>query len=81
MRMLNSVQLPGCTDVDLYPQQLQSEIDEINELVYDKVRLVVSTCGANATDTGKQADFEHIALCACRPIPSSEPRIESQVLL
>ena len=42
MRMLNSVQLPGCTDVDLYPQQLQSEIGEINDLVYDKVRLVVT---------------------------------------
>lgn len=37
MRMLNSVQLPGCTDVDLYPEHLQSEINEINDLVYDKV--------------------------------------------
>lgn len=39
MRMLNSVQLPDCTNVDLYPQHLQSEIDEINNLVYDKVGL------------------------------------------
>lgn len=39
MRMLNSVQLPGCTDVDLYPDHLQSEINEINNLVYDKVGL------------------------------------------
>ncbi|KAL3140007.1 hypothetical protein ABBQ38_004290 [Trebouxia sp. C0009 RCD-2024] len=37
MRMLNSVQLHGCTDIDLYPQELQSEIDEINDLVYDKI--------------------------------------------
>ena len=37
MRMLNTVNLPGCTDVDLYPKALQSEINEINDLVYDKV--------------------------------------------
>ena len=44
MRMLNSVQLPGCTDVDLYPHQLRSEIDEINDLVYDKVRVAATRC-------------------------------------
>lgn len=44
MRMLNSVQLHGCTDIDLYPQELQSEIDEINDLVYDKVRLTATRC-------------------------------------
>ena len=37
VRMLNSVSLPGCTDVDLYPAALQAEIDDINALVYDKV--------------------------------------------
>ncbi len=37
MRMLNSVSLPGCNDIDLYPSHLQSEIDEVNDLVYDKV--------------------------------------------
>ena len=37
MRMLNSVSLPGCNDIDLYPSYLQSEIDEVNDLVYDKV--------------------------------------------
>lgn len=37
MRMLNSVSLPGCNDIDLYPQHLQAEIDEVNDLVYDKV--------------------------------------------
>ncbi|KAA6423856.1 MAG: hypothetical protein FRX49_06426 [Trebouxia sp. A1-2] len=37
MRMLNSVSLPGCNDIDLYPSHLQSEIDEVNDLVYDKI--------------------------------------------
>lgn len=46
MRMLNSVQLPGCTDVDLYPQHLRSEINEINDLVYDKVGLETQRCHA-----------------------------------
>ena len=37
MRMLNSVSLPGCNDIDLYPSHLQSEIDQVNDMVYDKV--------------------------------------------
>lgn len=37
MRMLNSISLPGGSDIDLYPQDLQAEIDEVNDLVYDKV--------------------------------------------
>ena len=37
MRMLNSISLPGGSDIDLYPQHLQAEIDEVNDLVYDKV--------------------------------------------
>lgn len=41
LRMLNSVSLPGCTDVDLYPESLQTEIDDINALVYDKVPLLL----------------------------------------
>lgn len=37
VRNLNRVRLPGCTDVDLVPPALQASIDQINELVYDKV--------------------------------------------
>ncbi|KAJ9506260.1 hypothetical protein QJQ45_014132 [Haematococcus lacustris] len=31
MRMLNTLHLPGCTSVDLVPEQLRSEIDALNE--------------------------------------------------
>ena len=37
VRMLNSVDLPGCSSVDLYPAQLSAEIDSINELVHNQV--------------------------------------------
>ncbi len=37
VRMLNSVQLPGCTPFDLYPAQLSREIDAINDIVHNKV--------------------------------------------
>lgn len=39
VRMLNSVSLPGSTDIDLYPAPVQAEIDEVNDLVYTKVWL------------------------------------------
>ena len=35
VRNLNAVRLPGCTDVDLVPPDLASDIDQVNELVYD----------------------------------------------
>jgi putative glutathione S-transferase len=31
VRNLGRLQLPGCHGVDLYPQQLQSQIDALNE--------------------------------------------------
>lgn len=33
VRMLGQVQLPGCTGVDLYPQELQQQIDALNDQV------------------------------------------------
>ena len=39
LRMLNSMQLPGASNVDLYPAEHRAEIDVINDLVYNKVRL------------------------------------------
>ena len=53
MRMLNDVSLPGCTDVDLYPKELQSDIDAINNLVYDKV----------CTDDGQQTRLQKQLAC------------------
>lgn len=35
LRMLNQLHLPGCTDVDLYPEALQAEIDTLNAMVRD----------------------------------------------
>ena len=39
LRMLNSMQLPGASNVDLYPAEHRAEIDAINDLVYNKVWL------------------------------------------
>jgi hypothetical protein len=33
MRMLNALDLPGCTDVDLVPPELEAQIDRLNEQV------------------------------------------------
>ena len=49
MRMLNSVSLPGCNDIDLYPEHLQAEIDEVNDLVYDKVWAILYSLPRVAT--------------------------------
>ena len=38
VRMLNSVSLPGTSDVDLYPSELAAEIDSVNEIVHNNVR-------------------------------------------
>lgn len=45
VRMLNAVQLPGCTPVDLYPAEQQQEIDELNSLIYGSINNGVYRCG------------------------------------
>ena len=37
VRMLNSVMLPGTSDVDLYPPELAAEIDSVNDMVHNNV--------------------------------------------
>ena len=37
VRMLNSVSLPGTSDVDLYPSEHAAEIDAMNEIVHNNV--------------------------------------------
>ncbi len=36
VRMLNSFQLPGASDVDLYPPCLAPQIDALNDTVYNQ---------------------------------------------
>jgi putative glutathione S-transferase len=38
VRNLGQLQLPGCNGIDLYPQELQSQIDSLNEQVCGLVR-------------------------------------------
>jgi hypothetical protein len=38
VRNLNAVHLPGCTPIDLFPAAAAAEIEQVNELVYDKAR-------------------------------------------
>ena len=50
MRMLNQITKPGAgRSVDLYPEQLQEQIDEINEWVYNDVNNGVYKCGFSTT--------------------------------
>jgi putative glutathione S-transferase len=35
--MLNDLQLPGTSQVDLRPPECMSELEQLNELIYDKV--------------------------------------------
>ena len=44
VRMLNSLRLPGSSDIDLYPAGLAAEIDGINVLVQNDVRHSPLTC-------------------------------------
>ena len=75
IRMLNSAfnELTGNHD-DFYPEDLQEEIDEINELVYDNVNNGVYKCGF-AT---KQAAYEEAFTALFETLDSLEQRLGQQ---
>ncbi|KAK9809858.1 hypothetical protein WJX72_000438 [[Myrmecia] bisecta] len=54
LQMLNALQLPGCTPVELYPRELAMQIDAVNDLVYDKINNGVYKSGFATT----QAAYE-----------------------
>ena len=38
VRLLNGLQLPGCTPVDLVPRELEAEMETLNALIHDQAR-------------------------------------------
>eukprot|EP00878_Enallax_costatus_P043521 GHUV01051535.1.p1 GENE.GHUV01051535.1~~GHUV01051535.1.p1 ORF type:complete len:336 (+),score=90.96 GHUV01051535.1:264-1271(+) len=55
VRMLGQMHLPGCTGVDLYPQQLQQQIDALNEKVYRAINNGVYRAGFATSQAGYDA--------------------------
>ncbi|CAL5225669.1 g8532 [Coccomyxa viridis] len=49
VRMLNSVALPGTSDVDLYPSELAAEIDAVNDIVHYNINNGVYRSGFATT--------------------------------
>ena len=47
VRMLNSVSLPGTSDVDLYPSELAAEIETVNDIVHNNVSSLAEQCASN----------------------------------
>ena len=65
VRNLNTVQLPGASDVDLVPRYLEADIDQLNDLVYNQVCILPSpsfstTCSRQAC---KLAPMSAAAAC------------------
>ncbi len=62
MRILNSAfdDCGGRHDIDLYPEALRKEIDEVNEFVYDKVNNGVYQVGFAATQEAYDVAFDQL---------------------
>lgn len=48
VRLLNGLHLPGCTDVDLVPPDLETDIEALNALIHDNVRMAHACTAARA---------------------------------
>ncbi|GFH06840.1 GST N-terminal domain-containing protein, partial [Haematococcus lacustris] len=55
MRMLNTLHLPGCTSVELVPEQLRSEIDALNEQMYESINNGVYRSGFSTSQAAYDA--------------------------
>eukprot|EP00879_Flechtneria_rotunda_P003181 GHRR01003404.1.p1 GENE.GHRR01003404.1~~GHRR01003404.1.p1 ORF type:complete len:405 (+),score=101.52 GHRR01003404.1:151-1365(+) len=55
MRMLGKLQLSGCLGVDLYPQHLQQQIDQLNDQVYRAINNGVYRAGFSTSQAGYDA--------------------------
>ncbi|KAL6755645.1 putative glutathione S-transferase [Haematococcus lacustris] len=55
MRMLNTLHLPDCTSVDLVPEQLRSEIDALNEQMYESINNGVYRSGFSTSQAAYDA--------------------------
>jgi len=50
----------GAASLDLYPSELRTEIDDVNELVYANVNRGVYRCGFARSQTAYDVAFEHL---------------------
>ena len=64
MRVFNQIAKAGAgRSVDLYPEQLRGQIDEINEWVYSDVNNGVYKCGFSTTQVCCAWERERVVPC------------------
>ncbi|MEW5299857.1 MAG: hypothetical protein WDW36_002831 [Sanguina aurantia] len=71
LRMLNRLQLPGATHVDLYPEALHGQIDELNDMIYEDINNGVYRSGFATT----QAAYDDAQTGLYRALGEVEARL------